>query len=30
MATKEINAAVGDDDTGKDHGILRVQKGDKM
>lgn len=30
MATKEINTAVWDDDTEKDHGILKVQEGDKM
>lgn len=30
MATKKINAAVWDDDTGKDYGIWRVQKGDRM
>lgn len=30
MATKEINTVVWDDDTGKDHSILTVQKGDKI
>lgn len=30
MAKNEINTAVWDDDIGKDHGIMKVQKGDKM
>lgn len=29
MATKEINAVVGEDEIGKDHGIVNVQEVDK-